>query len=140
MTNPSNNTPMQDTFLAMARAWETQQWRTCADLFAPDGVLHSVMLEPIRGREAIYARICGLSAPGKHVRLHIHRMGVIDDALFVERSDEIVVNGRSGQYPVVGVLTFEDGLIKLWREYYDRAQLERAVGHRPAAATAGQAA
>ncbi|MGE4243800.1 SgcJ/EcaC family oxidoreductase [Ramlibacter sp.] len=116
-------------FRRMAQAWQDQDFRTCADLFAPDGVLHSVMLDPVVGREAIYDRISKLAAPNKKVTLHIHRIGVIGDALFTERTDEIVIDGRSGESPVVGVLTFEGGKIKLWREYYDRAQLMRAAGH-----------
>lgn len=120
-------------FREMARAWEAKEWRTCADLFMPDGVLHSVMLEPVVGREAIYQRIVKLEAPNKEVKLHLHRMGVIDGALFVERTDEIVLDGISRSAPVVGVLVFEGSKISLWREYYDRAQLMRAAGHAPEA-------
>lgn len=120
-------------FREMKRAWEAKEWRTCADLFTPEGVIHSVMLEPVVGREAIYQRISKLEAPNKDVALHIHRIGVIDGALFVERSDEIVLDGISRSAPLVGVLEFEGSKISLWREYYDRAQLMRAAGHAPAA-------
>jgi limonene-1,2-epoxide hydrolase len=119
------------TFRTLAQAWHDQDWRTIADLFAPDGVLHSVMLEPIVGREAIHQRICRLSAPNKRVTLKIHRIGVIDGALFVERSDEVEIDGRVGVSPVVGVVTFAGDRIALWREYYDRAQLARAAGYTP---------
>lgn len=116
-------------FHRMAQAWHEQDWRTCADLFAPDGVLHSVMLEPVVGRQAIYDRISKLGGANKKVTLHIRRIGVIDGALFTERTDEIVLDGRRGEAPVVGILEFQDGKITLWREYYDRAQLMRAAGH-----------
>lgn len=132
------NTPMTDqdkiaTFRRMAQAWHDQDWRTCADLFAPDGVLHSVMLEPVVGRQAIYDRISRLGGANKKVTLHIHRIGVVDGALFTERTDEIVLDGRRGSAPVVGVLEFKGDRIALWREYYDRAQLMRAAGHAEAA-------
>ena len=120
-------------FREMARAWQAKEWRTCANLFAPQGVLHSVMLDPVVGREVIYERIRKLEAPNKNVFLRIHRIGVIDGALFVEREDEIVLDGTSRSAPVVGVLTFEGSHIILWREYYDRAQLMRTAGHAPAA-------
>lgn len=116
-------------FHEMARGWRQQEWRTCADLFAVDGVLHSVMLDPVVGRETIYNRICKLGGANKEVTLHIHRIGVLDGALFVERTDEIVLNGVKGECPVVGVLQFDGDKIALWRDYYDRAQLERAAGH-----------
>jgi limonene-1,2-epoxide hydrolase len=63
------------------------------------------------------------------VTLHIHRIGVIDGVVFAERTDEIVVNGRQGLSPVVGVIEFDGPHIALWREYYDRAQLARAAGY-----------
>lgn len=119
-----------EIFRTMARAWQEQDWRTCADLFAPDGVLHSVMLEPVVGRETIYARISKLGGANKRVTLHIHRIGAIDGALVVERTDEIVIDGHRGSCPAVGVLEFDGDKIARWRDYYDRATLERAAGHR----------
>ncbi len=127
-TTPSDAQKME-TFREMARAWQAQDWDRVAGLFAPDGVLHSVMLEPVVGRQAIYDRIVKLGGPHKRVTLHIHRIGVIDGALFAERTDEIVVNGRQGLSPVVGVVEFAGEHIALWREYYDRAQLARAAGY-----------
>lgn len=118
-----------EVFRRMARAWHEQDWRTCADLFAPDGVLHSVMLEPVVGRELIHDRISKLGGAHKSVTLNIHRIGVIAGALVVERTDEIVIDGRRGECPAVGVLEFAGDKIKRWRDYYDRAQLGRAAGH-----------
>lgn len=116
-------------FRRMARAWHEQDWRTCADLFAPDGVLHSVMLEPVVGRQTIHDRISKLGGSHKSVTLNIRRIGVIDGALVVERTDEITIDGRRGECPAVGVLEFEGDRIKRWSDYYDRAQLGRAAGH-----------
>lgn len=132
MSSPLSDAQKIAVFREMARAWHAKEWRTCADLFAENGVLHSVMIEPVVGRETIYQRIVKLEAPNKDVTLHIQRIGVIDGALFVERADEIVLDGISRSAPVVGVLTFEGDRIALWREYYDRAQLMRAAGHAPA--------
>lgn len=139
MTMSTNMSPeraahLAEQFRTMARAWEAKDWRTCADLFLPDGVLHSVMLEPVVGREAIHSRLVSRAAPNKEVRLHIRRIGVVADALFVEREDEVILDGVSRSAPAVGVLTFEGSHIRLWREYYDRAQLMHAAGHGPAPA------
>ena len=133
MTLPISDERKAEIFREMAQAWHEQAWRTCADLFAPDGVLHSVMLEPVVGRETIYNRISKLGGAHKQVTLHIHRIGTIGDALVVERTDEIVIDGRRGTCPAVGVLEFEGDKIARWRDYYDRAMLERAAGHAPAA-------
>lgn len=116
-------------FRRMAQAWHEQDWTTCAALFAPDGVLHSVMLEPVIGRQTIYERISKLGGSHKSVTLNIRRIGVIGGALVVERTDEITIDGKRGECPAVGVLEFEGDKIKRWSDYYDRAQLGRAAGH-----------
>lgn len=122
-------------FRKMAQAWHDQDWDTCASLFAPDGILHSVMLQPVVGRTTIHERISKLGAPNKRVTLDIGRIGVIDGVLFVERTDVIVIDGRRGECPAMAVVEFKDGLIARWRDYYDRATLARAAGY-----TAEQAA
>ncbi|MBW8811932.1 MAG: nuclear transport factor 2 family protein [Caulobacterales bacterium] len=118
--------------LAVARemiaAWKGADWRKVADLFADDGVLRSMMLEPVVGRPAIYERIAALGkgAPGG-VTLDVAHMGVIDGLVFLERTDRFVYNGHPGAVPVVGVLDIQGGKVREWREYYDRASLVRAL-------------
>lgn len=115
-------------FRAMVSAWQEKDWRRCANLLAPDGVLQSMMTEPVVGRETFYQRMVSHAALNKQVFLHVHRIGVIDGAVLAERTDEIVIDGVSRTVPVVGVMEFDGPLISRWREYYDRAQLLRAQG------------
>ena len=112
----------------MAAAWKALDWRKVADMFAPDGVLHSMMVEPIVGREAVYKRVSGLGEGLESITLNISHMGVIDGILYMERVDEFVIRGRAGSAPVVGVLEFDGPLISVWREYYDRAHLLKNMG------------
>ena len=112
----------------MAEAWRVLDWRKVADMFTPDGVLHSMMVDPVVGRDAVYKRVSGLGDGLESITLNIRHMGVIDGVLYMERVDEFVIRGKSGSAPVVGVLEFEGPLIKIWREYYDRAHLLKAMG------------
>ena len=112
----------------MAAAWKALDWRKVADMFTPDGVLHSMMVEPIVGREAIYKRVSGLGDGLDSITLNISHMGVIDGILYMERVDEFVIRGRAGSAPVMGVLEFDGPLISVWREYYDRAHLLKNMG------------
>lgn len=112
----------------MAAAWKAMDWRKVADMFTPDGVLHSMMVEPIVGREAVYKRVSGLGDGLESITLNISHMGVIDGVLYMERVDEFVIRGRAGSAPVVGVLEFDGPLISVWREYYDRAHLLKNMG------------
>ena len=113
----------------MIAAWKTANWRRAADLFAEKGVLRSMMIEPVVGREAIYQRIAALGqgAPGG-VLLDVAHIGVIDGLVYIERTDRFVYNGHAGSTPVVGVLDIQDGKVQEWREYYDRASLMREMG------------
>jgi limonene-1,2-epoxide hydrolase len=138
-TTPAAAAPAADTDatkLAVARemiaAWKAADWKKAADLFAEDGVLRSMMIEPVVGRPAIYDRIAALGkgAPGG-VILDVAHMGVIDGLVFIERTDRFVYNGHAGATPVVGVLDIRNGKVKEWREYYDRASLLREMGVSP---------
>lgn len=118
----------------MIAAWKAADWRKVADLFAEKGVLHSMMIEPVVGREAVYERIAALGkgAPDGVV-LDVRHMGVIDGLVFIERTDRFVYNGHAGATPVVGILDIRNGKVQEWREYYDRAQLLHDMGVDPAA-------
>ena len=128
MTDTVSDERKIEVFRTMARAWHEQDWDTCASLFAPDGVLHSVMLPPVVGRDTIHARISRLGSPHKKVTLNIQRIGVVDGVLFVQRVDEIVIDGRRGECPSVAVVEFAGDKIARWSDYYDRNQLARAAG------------
>lgn len=117
-----------DAFMAMKDGWEKKDWRQCADLMAEDGILHSVMLEPCKGRENFYERIRKTEKPNKRVKLNVRSIGVAGGVLFVERSDEIIIDGVSRFIPTVGIMEFDaNNKIAHWREYYDRPTLLAAI-------------
>ena len=113
---------------AILEAWDIRDFDAVLSLFAEDGVLHSMMIEPIVGRASIAARLSRLGAAKHKTRLRIRHIGVVDGLVFVERIDEITLNGRQSDVPVVGVFEIDNGLVKSWREYYDRRQLLGAMG------------
>ena len=130
---PATAASVEDTAkLAIARdmfeAWNKQDWAKVVGLFAPDGSLHSMMVDPIVGREAIGRRMAALTDGLETIHLNIKNLGVINGLVFVERQDEFVFKGKHGKVPVVGVLDIRNGLVKEWREYYDRAELLREMG------------
>ena len=117
------------TVKKMIAAWNTLDWQQVYNLFAEDGVLESMMLpEPTVGREAISKRIGALAKDISRIELRIRHMGVADGVVFIERVDDFVYRGKHGKVPVVGVVEVEQGRVKAWREYYDRAQLLEAMG------------
>ena len=136
---PDTNThPMQEKHMTvdprivvvqnMIDAWNTRNWQRVGDLFTEDGILHSMMIEPVVGRKTISARIAAMGAGISSITLHIRNIGIVGDVVVIERVDEFVYNGHAGRVPVVGVLVVEGDKIKEWREYYDRAELIAAMG------------
>src|SRR5687767_10549491 len=117
------------TVRQMIEAWNTRNWQQVYDLFAQDGVLQSMMLdEATVGREAISKRIGTLAKDISKIELRIRHIGVVDGVVFIERVDDFVYRGHHGAVPVVGVVEVEQGRVKAWREYYDRAQMIEAMG------------
>jgi limonene-1,2-epoxide hydrolase len=116
------------TVRQMIDAWNQRNWQQVYDLFAADGVLQSMMLPPTVGREAIQQRIGALAKDISAIELRVRHIGVVDGVVFVERVDDFVYRGKHGAVPVVGVVEVEQGRVKAWREYYDRAQLIEAMG------------
>jgi limonene-1,2-epoxide hydrolase len=116
------------TVRQMIDAWNQRNWQQVYDLFAEHGALQSMMLPPTVGRAAIQQRIGALAEGIETIELRVKHIGVVDGVVFVERVDDFVYRGKHGECPVVGVVEVENGRVKAWREYYDRAQLLQAMG------------
>lgn len=113
---------------AQIEAWNTKNWKAAGDMFAENAVLHSMMIDPVTGREQISQRIAALGAGTEEITLDVRNIGRVGDVVFVERVDRFTYKGHQGAVPVVGVLEVEGGEITAWREYYDRAMLIREMG------------
>lgn len=112
----------------MLSAWDECDWDAVSAMFAEDGVLHSVMKEPVVGRARIDEHLRPFRANAANVDLRVKAIGVIDGRVFVERVDVFDYAEHHGEVPVVGILRMEDGLVTEWLEYYDRATLLRGMG------------
>jgi len=115
----------------MVKAWNERNWDHVYELFAEEGVLHSMMMEPIVGRETIRAHLSPLTSGIDKIELRIRNIGVVGDVVMLERVDDFVYKGKHGSVPVVGVMKIADGKVKEWREYYDYASLARALAPEP---------
>lgn len=111
----------------MIDAWNTMEWDRAFDLFADDGVLHSVMIEPVVGKEAIRERLLPLVQNLDRIELQIRNKGIVNDVVMFERVDDFVYKGKHSRIPVVGVMEISNGKIDAWREYYDKTSLVAAL-------------
>jgi uncharacterized protein (TIGR02246 family) len=111
----------------MIDAWNTMDWERAYGLFAEDGVLHSVMREPVVGREVIRTRLDALFVGLERIELQVSNIGVVDNVVMFERVDDFDYNGKNSRIPVVGVMEISNGKVDVWREYYDKASLMAAL-------------
>ncbi len=128
VTLPVRAADPESVTMDMVEAWNDVDLDRVVDLFTPDGMLHSMMTDPIVGRESLRAHLQPLFDGIEELNLNLKRVVVDGDTVFIERVDEFVFNGRRGEVPVVGVLVIRDDAVAEWREYYDRAQLYREMG------------
>jgi len=119
--------PNLQVAMDMVQAWNDQDWERMYELFAEDGVLHSMMLDPVQGRENIRSRLDRLTPGIDQIELQVRNAGVVGNTVMLERADDFVFNGKHGRVPVVGIMEIADGHVQEWREYYDLASLEEAL-------------
>ena len=89
---------------------------------------HDAVRKPTVGREAIKQRIGVLAQDISKIELQIRHIGVADGVVFIDASTTSCIAAITARVPVVGVLEVEQGRVKAWREYYDRAQMIEAMG------------
>ncbi|MDX2142088.1 MAG: nuclear transport factor 2 family protein [Rhodospirillaceae bacterium] len=127
MANDNARSPLQ-VAQEMVDAWNTLDLERIIATFAEDGVLHSVMVEPVQGRAALRQHLSGLLSGATRLELRLKNVAVAGNVVFLERLDDFDYKGRHGAVPVVGVMEIGEGKVKVWREYYDRASLLREMG------------
>ena len=115
------------TAQAMVDAWNARDWERVYQLFSEDGVMHSMMMEPVVGRDAIRARLSQLTPGIESIELQLRNIGIVGDVVMLERVDDFTYQGKHSRVPVAGVLEIDQGLVTEWREYYDHAQLVTAL-------------
>jgi limonene-1,2-epoxide hydrolase len=108
----------------LIRAYERMDWNAVADSFTEQGSLHSVMRDPVTGREVIRERLVKFHHGVQSLQLEVLHIGKVGDVVIVERMDHWVMNDRPRKLPAVGVLSFENGKVSLWKEYYDLNSLK----------------
>jgi uncharacterized protein (TIGR02246 family) len=127
----AKETPAIKAAMEMVKSWNELNLDKMMNMFTEDAVLDSVMIEPIKGREAIRPHLAELLKGATRLELKLKNVAAVDNIVFLERVDDFDFRGKHGAVPVVGVMEIENGKVKVWREYYDRAMLMREMGLMP---------
>ena len=124
----SSNDPNVMVVMEMLEKWHTLDIDGALAMFTEDGAFHSMMSDPIKGQAALKEFLTKLFTAMSELTLEVRSEAVTGNTVILERFDSWSFNGRPGSIPVVGVFDVEDGNVKEWREYYDRATIIQEMG------------
>ena len=88
-------------------------------LVAPDCEYDNVPIGSVRGPEAIRQVLAPLVARTDEIAWPVSRTAAAGTIVFNERVDRFRTGDHWVELPVTGVWEVHDGLITLWRDYFD---------------------
>ena len=114
----ANNAHTVDGFM---RAWDNLDLDAIMDHFTEDAAYANMPMGPPHvGKAAIRAFIEGFLGDTTEIDFVVHHQ--VEDASGIvmnERTDKLVMGGRTVELPVMGVFEFSGGKISAWRDYFD---------------------
>lgn len=110
---------------AFIKAFEAMDFDTALSFIAPDCEYTNVPMGSAKGPEGVRSVLEPFFAPIDENDFVIHRKAVEGKVVFYERLDRHRLGDSWRELPVIGVFEVEDGLITLWREYFDLATAQK---------------
>lgn len=93
---------------------------------ADDVTYDNVPVGAVHGADAVRAALSrGVMAQATDVEWVVLRQACEGGVVMNERLDRFLVDGRWVEIPVAGVFVVLDGLVTLWRDYFDLATYSR---------------
>jgi limonene-1,2-epoxide hydrolase len=112
---------------AFIEAIERKDIAAAAALVSPSISYENMPMQPIVGRDAMVATIEMFLGSASEVDWVIVRQHEVDGIVFNERIDRFRIGDGWLELPVAGVFEVDDGLITLWRDYFDLASYQRQL-------------
>ena len=104
-------------------AWSKLDAELLTSYFTDDGVYHNMPMAPLEGKDAIRAFLTGFLAGVTSAEFKMLNVVSSGDVVTTERIDAFTLNGKLGEFPVMGIFEIRDGKIAAWRDYFDMAQV-----------------
>ena len=111
-------TPLE-TVNAFLKVAAQRDYDAALPMLAEDVEYQNMMLPAVRGREAVRDTLEGLLALCTASEWVEHRSLTDGAVVMNERTDRFELHGQWVDLPVMGVFEVHDGLITLWRDYFD---------------------
>ncbi len=117
---PESPTSPLEVVEAFLDAFETMDMEAGLALVAEDCEYTNVPLGTVRGHAGILEVLGPFSVPIERNEFIIHRNAEAGPIVFVERLDRhLLKTGEWRELAVTGVFEVHDGLITVWRDYFD---------------------
>jgi limonene-1,2-epoxide hydrolase len=115
--------------IAFWAAWAAKDEAAIMSFFDDGATWRNVPVSPAVGRNAIKALVDNFLSIFTAVNIETLTMASFGSSVHTERIDHFnVVNGKVVALPVAGILTFKNGLICQWNDYFDLATFESQSG------------
>ena len=114
-----------NTFIS---AIEARDVDAAVALLADDVSYENMPMDPIVGRDAVAATLRMFLEPASEVEWPVRRQLVDGTCVVNERLDRFKIGDGWLELPVAGVFEVDNGLITLWRDYFDMGDYQRQMG------------
>jgi limonene-1,2-epoxide hydrolase len=104
---------------AFMAAAAVRDYDTASALLAEDVEYQNMPLPPVYGKAAVRETLEALLAMCTDSEWVVHRELSDGPLVMNERTDRFLLKGEWVDLPVAGVFEVHDGLITLWRDYFD---------------------
>ena len=130
--NIENITGISQSNLALAQAfiaaWESNNSARILELMHDDCFYHNIPLPALEGKKAISDFVKPFLETVQEVEWDVHEIGENSNGcVFSERTDKFKINNYWVCVPVMGSMKFENGLLTIWRDYFDLATFETEI-------------
>ncbi len=110
-------------------AWSRRDVDEIMAYFVDDATYHNMPGPPVGGRDAIRATIARFLGGWAWTEWEIRYIAAAGPTVLTERVDHIrSADGRTLDLPVAGVFEVDGERIRAWRDYFDLATYQRALG------------
>lgn len=98
---------------------ESKDIDSAVALLADNVSYENMPIDPISGRDAVRQVLEGFLQPAVRVEWRVLREWEVGGTVINERLDRFQIGDGWLELPVAGFFQVEDGLITLWRDYFD---------------------
>ena len=113
---------------AFLKAFDQQDLDAIAAGVTEDVLYHNIPMDPINGRADMRAMLAGMVGGAEKVEFIVHSIAESAvGSVLSERTDRFLLGGKWISVRVMGTFEYRNGLISVWRDYFDLNEFTRQM-------------